>query len=86
MWQENQEDVESTILEYFEMNFKSAHPSNFNASLSAINQRVSSDMNESLIVEFKAEEVRRALKQMHPTKAPGQTVCPLSFINNIGIL
>lgn len=28
-------------------------------------------MNESLIAEFKVEEVWRALKQMHPTKAPG---------------
>ena len=44
---------------------------NLDASLNAINQRVSPEMNESLTAEFKAEEVWRALKQMHPTKAPG---------------
>ena len=52
------------------MIFKPAHPSNFDASLCAINQRVSQDMNEKLLAEFKAEDVRHALKQMHPTKAP----------------
>ena len=70
-WQENQEDVESIILEYFEGIFKSEQSSNADASLNAIHQRVSPEMNESLIAEFKAEEVWRALKQMHPTKAPG---------------
>ena len=70
-WQENQEDVESIILEYFKGIFKSDQPSNFKASLNAINHRVSPEMNESLTVEFKAEEVWRALKQMHPTKALG---------------
>ena len=70
-WQENQEDVESIILEYFKGIFKSDQPSNFKASLNAINHRVSLEMNESLTVEFKAEEVWRALKQMHPTKALG---------------
>lgn len=58
VWQENQEDIESTILEYFEMIFKSDHPSNFDASLCIINQRVSQEMNVKLLVEFKAEEVR----------------------------
>ena len=28
-------------------------------------------MNEDLLSDFKAEEVRRELKQMHPTKSPG---------------
>ena len=38
--------------------------------MNSITSRVSSDMNEDLIAEFKAEEVWYALKQMHPTKAP----------------
>ena len=34
-------------------------------------ERVSLEMNEELQREFRAEEVWMALKQMHPTKAPG---------------
>ena len=71
MWQEKQEDIESTILIYFESIFKTDHPPQFGTSLGAIDQRVTRDMNESLVAEFKAEEVWRALIQMHPTKAPG---------------
>ena len=71
IWQENQEDIGSTILEYFETIFKIDHPSQFSVSLGAIDQRVTRDMNESLVADFKAKEVWLALIQMHPTKAPG---------------
>lgn len=63
--------MESIILEYVKGTFKSGQPSNFEASLNAINQRVSPEMNESLTAKFRAEEVWQALKQMHPMKAPG---------------
>ena len=33
--------------------------------------KVSEEMNHDLIKDFSAEEVRTALRQMHPTKAPG---------------
>ena len=37
-------------------------------------------MNESLVAEFKAEEVWRVLKQMHPTKALGPSgMSPIFF-------
>ena len=49
----------------------SDHPTNFEASLSAINSRVSTKMNEELVSKFKPYEIRAALKQMHPTKSSG---------------
>ena len=58
-------------MEYFTAIFKQNHPTNFEASLSAITTQVTTDMNEELLIEFKAEEVWRALKQMHPIKSPG---------------
>ena len=82
VWQEGQEDIERIVLEYFKGIFKSDHPSNFDASLSAINQRISPEMNESLTLEFKAEEIWRALKQMHPTKAPGPNGMSSVFFQN----
>ncbi|KAK9987796.1 hypothetical protein SO802_028035 [Lithocarpus litseifolius] len=69
--QEGKEEIEQTIVEYFEAIYKSDKPINFEASLSSITPRVSPEMNEELLAEFKAEEVWHALKQMHPTKAPG---------------
>lgn len=71
VWQEDQGRIENIILEYFVAIFRSDHPTNFEANLSAINTRVTSDMNDELLAEFRADEVERALKQMHPTKAPG---------------
>lgn len=71
MWQEEQGKVGGLILEYFVAIFKSNHPSSFEANLSAINTRVSPEMNDELLAEFKADEVVRAIKQMHPTKSPG---------------
>ena len=47
----------------------SDHPTNFEASLSAINNHVSTEMKEELVAEFKPDEIRAALKQMHPTKS-----------------
>ena len=44
-------------LEYFADIFKSDNPSNFDVSLNSISNRVTPDMNEELLVEFKAEEV-----------------------------
>ena len=42
-------------------------------------ERVSPEMNEELQREFRAEEVWMALKQMHPTKAPGPDGMPPLF-------
>ena len=45
-------------------------PPSFEASLSAIKTHVSLDMNDELLAAFKADEVVRAIKQMHRTKSP----------------
>ena len=57
VWQEKQRRIESLILEYFANIFKSDHLSSFKASLSEINTRVSPEMNDELLAEFKADEV-----------------------------
>ena len=80
VWQEDKEAIEQTILGYFENIYKFDQPGNFESSLSSITTRVSRDMNEDLNAEFKAEEVWNALKQMHPTKAPGSDgMSPIFF-------
>ena len=71
VWVEDKEGIESTILDCFQDIYKSNQPISFEASLKSITNRVSPDMNEELLTDFKAKEVWFALKQMHPTKAPG---------------
>ena len=87
VWQEDKEEIERTILGYFETIYKSNQPTYFEASLSSITTRVSIDMNEELLADFKAEKVWYALKQMHPTKAHGpDSMSPIFFKHNWNIV
>ena len=74
-WQEDPRSIKGIILNYFDSIFKSTHPSDFEASLNAIQPKVTSAMNATLTVEFRAEEVWNTLQQMHPIKFSGPTVC-----------
>ena len=62
VWQEDQERIEGIVLDYFVAIFKPDHQTNFEASLNAINNRVTIEMNEELLAEFKPDEVVTALK------------------------
>ena len=85
VWQEDQGRIEGLILKYFAAIFKSNLPTSFEASLSAINTRVTPEMNDELLVELKADEVARAINQMHLTKSPGPDGTSPFFTKNIGI-
>ena len=71
VWREDKEVVNGIILDYFKEIYSTSFPMEFGGSLRVLNRRVSDDMNDLLLKEFRAKEVRRALKQMHPTKSPG---------------
>ena len=47
--------------------------------IEAIQPKVSDRMNASLIRDFQATEVEKALKQMHPSTAPGPDGMPPLF-------
>ena len=70
-WREGYEEVEDVILKYFTEIYSTTFPTEFEASLGAIDRRVSEAMNDELLKEFKEEEVWQALMQMHPTKSSG---------------
>ena len=79
-WQEDKESIDRIILDYFDSIYKSNQPTRFDANLNSITTRVTPNMNEALIAEFKAEEVWEALQQMHPTKTPEpDDMSPLFF-------
>ena len=82
IWRENKEEVEGIILDYFKEIYSTSFPEEFGSSLEVIDRRVSDDMNDALLKEFQVEEVRRFLKQMHPTKSPGPDGMSSIFFQN----
>lgn len=70
-WHEEQLATQKIILDYFSSIFSSGQPSNFEASLDAVDKGVTPEMNNELLKEFKVDEVWKVLKQMHPTKSLG---------------
>ena len=63
--------MERLISAYFSNLFATSSPTGFQDSLEGIERVVSNDMNTMLDCEPTAEEIRAALFQMHPNKAPG---------------
>ena len=66
--------------------FTSASTSSFQQVIHHVREVVTPDMNNMLLADFSHEEVKRALFQMHPTKAPGPDSMNPLFFKNIGIL
>ena len=61
-WREDCEEVEDIILAYFKEIYSTSFPVDFGASLGAVDRKLSEAMNEDLLMDFKEEEVWRALK------------------------
>lgn len=70
-WQEDPEVVKGIVVGYYQNLFSSNHGDVQGELLEAIETRVSKPMNVLLIRDFQGAEVRKALKQMNPLKAPG---------------
>ncbi|XP_030942097.1 uncharacterized protein LOC115967167 [Quercus lobata] len=70
-WQGDDHTTETIILEYFENIFRSTGHSNTSVLIDAVQPVVTEEMNTFLTRTFTADEVHKALKQMHPKKSPG---------------
>ena len=79
VWQENEEVMGEIVLDYYTDLFTSSNLIDFDEILGAMQPRVTSSMNQKIIMEFTADEVNMALKQMYPLKAPGLDGMPLLF-------
>ena len=73
------------MVDYFTNIFKSNGLSDVSLMVNAIKPVVTDVMNIGLTQDFQAAEVIKALKQIHPKKAPGPDGMPLCFINVIGL-
>jgi hypothetical protein len=68
---DNPNAVGEAFVDFFTKLFSAGHRGDLEPCLQPIDTRVSSNMNEELTKSFSAEEVRAALFQMAPLKAPG---------------
>ena len=81
-WQDDEAKVGDIAIDYFEKLFTSSSPEDFTNILSAIQPKVTTTMNEELTRTFIAQEIRVALKQMYPLKAPGLDGMPPIFFQH----
>jgi hypothetical protein len=70
VWRENDNQVVNILIWYYEQLFTTVHPNQMEEALAHVPYVVSSDMNDSLLHDFTANEVELAIKQMAPSKAP----------------
>ena len=69
-WYSQQSDLERVATDYFQLMFTSASTSSVQHVINHVREVVTSDMNDMLLAKFTHDKVKRALFQMHPTKAP----------------
>ena len=65
------EEIADVATNYFENIFKAGDCDRLEECLAAVHPKVSIDMRDILSSEYSLEEIRAALFQMGPTKAPG---------------
>ncbi|KAK1592432.1 hypothetical protein Q3G72_024855 [Acer saccharum] len=81
VWKAEEDDMVGIIGDYFTSLFNSSKPSSdqLNAVLNTVNARVPDHLIQFLDASFAAEEIRTALFQMNPTKAPSSDGFPTEF-------
>ncbi|KAK4402985.1 hypothetical protein Sango_1039200 [Sesamum angolense] len=78
--------IQGLIQDYFRGIFTSIilTPSVKDECLTCLMPMVSVDANAALLHHYTADEVQRALNQMHPLKSPAFTICPLVSFKSFG--
>ena len=67
---EEVEDIARVAIDYFDNLFSTGSCQQMEECLSTVSARVTTDMQEMLSGDFTADEIKEAVFQMGPTKAP----------------
>ena len=78
-WHEDEDKMGDLVVEYYKELFSTNHPTEFTELIQAIQPKVTPTMNRMLAMEFNANEVKMAVKQMYPLKALGPDGMPPLF-------
>ena len=70
-WHTEDDSINEIVHAYFDVLFKGGTPTGFDEATAGLCSRVTYQMNQALDAAPSGEEVRQALFQMHPNKAPG---------------
>ena len=70
-WCTSEDQIAETAIHYFQDLFTSSNPTNFDGVLNSMDHLVTPEMSGTLLQRYNPEEVKQALFQMHPSKAPG---------------
>ena len=70
-WKTTEEDIIAIISSYFSNMLATSNPDEMEAATEGITAKIPMEANDMLIAEPTTEEIRLALFQMHPNKAPG---------------
>ncbi len=70
-WQTDQGVIGTMAVDYFQNLFTTSSPHAISEVTSQVDPVVSEEMNEILLTSFTEDEIRQALFQMSPSKAPG---------------
>ena len=70
-WHETDDEIGNVFLAYFNNLFTTSRPSCMDTIFQVMDCKVSREMNDKLDMKFTKDEVKQALFQMNPNKAPG---------------
>ena len=65
------EDIDNIIVRFLQDLFTTSAPSDIDSILQHVQLRVSLSSNNSLTTPYSADEIKKAIFQMHPSKASG---------------
>ena len=71
VWQTEEDQIGNIAEEYYKQLYTSTNSMDVEEVIEAVDQRVTEEMAQSLTQAYSEEEVKTALFQMHPSKAPG---------------
>ena len=82
-WHEKKDDTANAFLQYFRIVYSKSYPIDIRQIFQIVEVKVDEAMNSTLLQEFKLEEIKRALNQMHPNKASGPDGMTIGFYKKI---